>query len=117
MKKLTAILAAIIMSLSATSCAIYDENDTRPDDFPFMHIFDDSEAAPEQTTTENESEATPVEPFRARRLAAEARILASHSGEGDMKSVYMAKVGRKWVPTTLKKALTAEEASRAKSCS
>lgn len=58
MKKLTAILAAIIMSLSATSCAIYDENDTLPNDFPFMHIFDDSEAAPEQTTTENESEAT-----------------------------------------------------------
>lgn len=66
--------------------------------------------------TENESEATPVEPFRARSLAAEARILASHGGEGDMKSVYMAKVGRKWVPTTLKKALAAEEASRAKSC-
>ena len=65
--------------------------------------------------TENESEATPVEPFRARRLAAEAKILASHSGEGDMKSVYMAKAGRQWVPTTLKKALAAEEAPRAKS--
>ena len=67
--------------------------------------------------TENESEATSVETFRARRLAAEAKILASHSGEGNMKSVYMAKAGRKWVPTTLKKALAAEEASRAKSCS
>ena len=67
--------------------------------------------------TENESEATPVEPFRARRLAAEAKILASHSGEGDMKSVYMAKAGRKWVPTTLKKAIAAEEASWAKSSS
>lgn len=66
--------------------------------------------------TENESEATPVEPFRARRLATEARVLASHSGEGDMKSVYMAKAGRKWVPTTLKKAIAAEKASRAKSC-
>ena len=65
--------------------------------------------------TENESEATPVEPFRARSLAADARILASHDGKGCMKSVYMAKVGRKWVPTTLKKALAAEEASRAKS--
>lgn len=65
--------------------------------------------------TENESEATPVEPFRAKSLAAEAKILASHDGEGDMKSVYMAKAGRKWVPTTLKKALVAEEASRAKS--
>ena len=64
--------------------------------------------------TENESEATPVEPFRARRLAAEAKILASHSGEGDMKSVYMAKAGRKWVPTTLKKALAAEKAREAK---
>ena len=64
--------------------------------------------------TENESEATPVEPSRAKYLAAEARILASHDGEGDMKSVYMAKAGRKWVPTTLKKALAAEEAWEAK---
>ena len=64
--------------------------------------------------TEKESEATPVEPFRAKRLAAEARSLASWDGDGDMKSVYMAKAGRKWVPTTLKKALAAEEAWEAK---
>ena len=66
--------------------------------------------------TEHESEATPIEPFRARRLAAEAKILASHDGEGGMKSVYMAKAGRKWVPPTLKKAIAAEETSWAKSC-
>lgn len=65
--------------------------------------------------TENESEATPVEPFRAKRLAAEAKSLANADGEGDMKSVYMAKAGRRWVPTTLKKALAAEEAWEAKS--
>ena len=64
--------------------------------------------------TENESEATPVEPFRAKRMAAEAKSLANADGEGDMKSVYMAKAGRKWVPTTLKKALAAEEAWEAK---
>lgn len=64
--------------------------------------------------TENESEATPVEPSRAKRLAAEARVLASHDGEGDMKSVYMAKAGRGWAPTTLKKALAAESAWKAK---
>ena len=65
--------------------------------------------------TENESEATPIEPFRAKLLAADARALALHDGEGDMKSVYMMKVGRKWVQTTLKKALAAEEAWEAKS--
>lgn len=64
--------------------------------------------------TEDESEATPVEPFRAKRMAAEAKSLANSDGEGDMKSVYMAKAGRKWVPTTLKKALAAEEAWKAK---
>ena len=65
--------------------------------------------------TENEAEATPVEPSRAKRLAAEAKSLANADGEGDVKSVYMAKAGRKWVPTTLKKALAAEEAWEAKS--
>ena len=65
--------------------------------------------------TENEAEATPVEPFRAKHLAAEAKSLANAEGKGDMKSVYMAKAGRKWVPTTLKKALAAEEAWEAKS--
>lgn len=64
--------------------------------------------------TENESEATPVEPSRAKRLAYAARTLASFDGEGDMKSVYMAKAGRKWAPTTLRKALAAEEAWKAK---
>jgi len=64
--------------------------------------------------TEKESEATPVEPFRARHLAAEARSLASWDGDGRVKSVYMAKAGRKWVPTTLKKALAAEKAWEAK---
>ena len=65
--------------------------------------------------TDNAVEATPVEPFRAKLLAAEARALALHDGEGDMKSVYMMKVGRKWVQTTLKKVLAAEEAWEAKS--
>lgn len=65
--------------------------------------------------TENEAEATPVEPFRAKRMAAEAKSLANAEGKGDMKSVYMAKAGREWVPTTLKKALAAEEARKAKS--
>lgn len=64
--------------------------------------------------TENESEATPVEPSRAKRMAAEAKSLANAEGKGDMKSVYMAKAGRRWVPTTLKKALAAEEAWEAK---
>ena len=60
--------------------------------------------------TENEAEATPVEPSRAKRMAAEAKSLANADGEGDVKSVYMAKAGRGWAPTTLKKALAAEEA-------
>jgi len=64
--------------------------------------------------TESESEATPVEPFRAAEMAAEARTMATFDGMGSMKSVYMAKAGRKWVPTTLKKALAAEEAWEAK---
>ena len=62
--------------------------------------------------TADESEATPVEPSRARRLAAEAKSLASFAGEGDMKPVYMAQAGRGWAPTALKKALAAEEAWR-----
>ena len=65
--------------------------------------------------TENESEATPIEPFRAKLLAAEARALAWHDGEGDMKSVYMMKAGCKWVQTTLKKALVTVETWEAKS--
>lgn len=64
--------------------------------------------------TDDEYEATPVEPFRAKEMAAQARDLAAFDGEGDMKSVYMAKAGRKWVPTTLKKALAAEKAYEAK---
>ena len=65
--------------------------------------------------TENESEATPVELLHARCLAAEARDMALFNGDGVRKAVYMAKAGRQWVPTTLKKALAAEEASQAKS--
>lgn len=65
--------------------------------------------------TENESEATPVEPFRAKTLAYAAKTLMSFEGRGDSKAVYMAKAGRKWVPTTLKKALVAEKAWEAKS--
>lgn len=58
--------------------------------------------------TDDESEATPIEPFRAKDLGAEAKSLASSDGFGDMKVVYMTKAGRKWIPTTLKKALAAE---------
>lgn len=64
--------------------------------------------------TENESEATPVEPFRAKTLAYAAKTLMSFEGRGDSKAVYMAKAGRGWAPTTLKKALAAEEAWKAK---
>jgi len=64
--------------------------------------------------TENEAEATLIEPFRAKELASEAVLLASHDGDGDMKAVYMVKSGRKWIKTTLKKALAAEKAREAK---
>lgn len=65
--------------------------------------------------TENESEATPVEPSRAKTLAYAAKTLMSFEGRGDSKAACMAKAGRKWVPTTLKKALAAESAWEAKS--
>lgn len=64
---------------------------------------------------DNESEATPVEPSRAKTLAYAAKTLMSFDGLGDSKAVYMAKAGRGWAPTTLKKALAAEEAWEAKS--
>ena len=65
--------------------------------------------------TENESEATPIEPFRAKLLAADARDTALFNGDGLRNAVYMVKAGRKWVPTSLKKALAAVEAWEAKS--
>ena len=63
--------------------------------------------------TENESEATLIEPFRAKTLAYAAKTLMSFEGRGDSKIVCVRKSGRKWVPISLKKAVAEEIVDRA----
>ena len=54
--------------------------------------------------TENEAEATPVDVSEAKGFASDARSLAEFDGIPISKTIYLAKCGRRWEPTTLKAA-------------